>query len=125
MSSLLHLVRGWTHRHLRAVGQPVEIIRGHHCVRLQPLHFRDIAIRRPDGDRVHRDRLVGLQQINKRALCSLADRRSDSAALHGRHRWAALPRIRGDTERDHSRFRRRIADANADDVLTAAQGQIG
>jgi multidrug efflux pump len=31
----------------------------------------------------------------------LADRGADSAAVHGRHRRAAVPRIRRDAERDH------------------------
>ena len=48
-----------------------------------------------------------------------ADRRADSAAVHGRHRRAAVPRIRHHPQRDDSDVRRRFADADAHDVLQA------
>ena len=53
----------------------------------------------------------------------LADRRADPAAVHGRHRGAAVPRVRHHAERDHSDLGRRLADADADDVRAAAQAQ--
>ena len=44
----------------------------------------------------------------------------DPAAVHGRHRGPAVPRIRGHAERDDSAVRHHLADADADDVLAAA-----
>ena len=55
----------------------------------------------------------------------LADRGADSAAVHGRYRRPAVPRIRRHAERDDSDVRRRVADADADDVLQAAAAQAG
>ena len=49
-----------------------------------------------------------------------ADRRADSAAVHGRHRRPAVPGIRRYARRDDSGFRLRVADADADDVRQAA-----
>ena len=46
----------------------------------------------------------------------LADRGADSAAVHGRHRGPAVPRVRRHAERHHPGLRRGLADAHADDV---------
>ncbi len=59
-------------------------------------------------------------RLHHRVVDRLADRRADSAALHGRHRGPAVPRVRGDPERDHSAVGHHFADADADDVLAAA-----
>ena len=51
----------------------------------------------------------------------LADRGADSAALHGRHRGPAVPRIRGHPGGDDPGLGGGLADADADDVREAAQ----
>ncbi len=55
-------------------------------------------------------------RVHHRLADRLAHRRVDSAAVHGRHRGPAVPRVRGDVERDDSGLGRRFADADADDV---------
>ena len=49
-----------------------------------------------------------------------ADRSADPAAVHGRRRRAAVPRIRHHALRHHRDFRRRVADPGADDVRAHA-----
>ena len=55
-------------------------------------------------------------RVHHRLADRFADRGADSAAVHGRHRGPAVPRIRGDAERNHSGVGRGLADADADDV---------
>ena len=55
----------------------------------------------------------------------LADCRADSAAVHGRHRGPAFPRVRGHVQRDDSDVGGRFADADADDVRAAAEAYAG
>ena len=66
--------------------------------------------------------LKGSEQIGFTivSLTRLADRRADPAALHGRHRRPALPRVRRHAQRDDPGLGRRLADADADDVREAA-----
>ena len=52
-----------------------------------------------------------------------ADCGADSAVVHGRHRGAAVSRVRHHSERDDSGFRGRFADVHADDVLRVAAAQ--
>ena len=77
------------------------------------------------GEKPLQAALKGAEQIGFTiiSLTDFADRRADSAAVHGRHRRAVVPRIRRDFERHDSRFRRRLVDAHADDVLAAAQSE--
>ena len=65
--------------------------------------------------------LKGAEQIGFTivSLTRLADRRAHPAAVHGRHRGPAVPRVRGHAERDHPGLGRRLADAHADDVRPA------
>ena len=65
----------------------------------------------------------GTNRLHHYFADDFADRRADSAVVHGRHRWPVVPRIRRDVERDDSRFRLRFVDAHADDVLAFAQGE--
>ncbi len=44
---------------------------------------------------------LGPDRLHHRFVDGVADCRADSAAVHGRHRGPAVPRIRGDPERDH------------------------
>ena len=71
------------------------------------------------GEKPLQAALKGAEQIGFTIIVAdhFADRGADSAAVHGRHRRAIVPRIRHHLERDDSRFRRRFADAHADDVL--------
>ena len=55
-------------------------------------------------------------RLHHRLADHLADRRADSAAVHGRYRGPAVPRIRRHAERDHSGLGGGFADADADDV---------
>ena len=66
--------------------------------------------------------LQGLRadRLHDRLADRLADRGADSAAVHGRHRGPAVPRVRRDAERDHPGVGGRLADADADDVRQAA-----
>ena len=59
-------------------------------------------------------------RLHHRFADGFADRRADSAAVHGRHRRPPVPRVRRHAERDHSAFGDRFADPDADDVLAAA-----
>ena len=63
----------------------------------------------------------GADRLHDRVAERLADRGADPAAVHGRHRRAAVPRIRHHAERDDRGVGRRVADADADDVRQAAQ----
>ncbi len=64
-------------------------------------------------------------RLHDRFADDFADRGADSAALHGGYRRAAVPRICRHAERDDFRFRRRFADADADDVLAASAAHSG
>ncbi len=55
-------------------------------------------------------------RLHDRVAERLADRGADPAAVHGRHRRAAVPRVRRDAERHHRGLGHRVADAHADDV---------
>ena len=55
-------------------------------------------------------------RLHDRLADRFADRGADSAAVHGRHRRPAVPRIRGHAGRHHPGFGGRLADADADDV---------
>ncbi len=55
-------------------------------------------------------------RVHHRLAHRLAHRGADSAAVHGRHRGPAVPRVRGDVERDHPGLGDRFAHADADDV---------
>ncbi len=72
------------------------------------------ALQRRRADRLHHHLPDGL-----------ADRDAHPAAVHGRHRGPAFPRIRGHPGRHDSGLRRGIADADADDEREAAQAQTG
>jgi Cu/Ag efflux pump CusA len=56
-------------------------------------------------------------RFHNRFADDLADCRADSAALHGRHRRTAFPRVCNHAKRNHSRFGRGFSDAYADDVF--------
>ena len=77
------------------------------------------------GDSPAGRRAQGLRtdRLHHRLADRLADRRLDSAALHGRYRRPPLPRIRHHAQRNHSDLGRCFADADADDVLQAAAHQ--
>ena len=55
----------------------------------------------------------------------LADRGADSAAVHGRHRRPAVPRVRGHAGGDDPGVGGGVADADADDVREAAAAYAG
>ena len=55
-------------------------------------------------------------RLHDRLPDRLADRGADPAAVHGRYRRPAVPRVRGDAERDDPRVGGGVADADADDV---------
>ena len=76
---------------------------------ITPLHRGGREAARRRAERLRADRL------HDHLADDLADRRADSAAVHGRHRGPAVPRIRGDAQRDDSGVRGRLADADADD----------
>ena len=63
---------------------------------------------------------LGTDRIHHRFADGVADRGADPAAVHGRHRGTAVPRVRRDAERDHSAVGGDFADADADDVRAAA-----
>ena len=54
----------------------------------------------------------------------VADRGADSTAVHGRYRWPALPRVRGDAVGDDSGLGGGVVDADADDGVEAAEAQV-
>ena len=58
----------------------------------------------------------GADRLHDRVADRLAHRGADSAALHGRHRRPAVPRVRGHAQRHDPRVGGRVADADADDV---------
>ena len=58
-------------------------------------------------------------RLHHRVADRLAHRRADSAAVHGRHRRAPVPRVRRHLERHDSGVGGRVADADADDVRQA------
>ena len=58
-------------------------------------------------------------RLHDRLADRLADRGAHPAALHGRHRGPAVPRVRRHAERRHPGLRGRLADADADDVRQA------
>ena len=60
---------------------------------------------------------LGADRLHDRFADGFADRGADSAAVHGRHRGPAVPRIRGHAERHDSGVGGGFADADADDVL--------
>ena len=62
---------------------------------------------------------LGPDRIHHRFVDRVADRGADTAAVHGRHRGAAVPRIRGDLECDHPVFGGDLFNADADDVLAS------
>ena len=59
---------------------------------------------------------LGADRLHDRFADGLADRGADSAAVHGRHRGPAVPRIRRHAGGDDSGLGGRFADADADDV---------
>ena len=63
---------------------------------------------------------LGADRIHDRVADGFVDRRADSAFVHGRYRWAVVPRICGDFERDDFDVGGGIAFADADDVREAA-----
>ena len=77
------------------------------------------------GGQAARGRAQGLRadRLHDRVADRLAHRGPDPAALHGRHRRPALPRVRRDAERHDPGLGRRLADADADDVRQAASPQ--
>ena len=78
-----------------------------------------------EGEPPLRGRAQGLRadRLHDRVADRLADRGADPAAVHGRHRRPAVPRVRGHAERDDPGLRGRLADADADDVRAAAAAQ--
>ena len=75
-----------------------------------------------EGDSPLRGRPEGLgtDRLHHRFADGFADRGADSAAVHGRHRGPAVPRICRDAGRHHSGFGGGVADPDADDVRQAA-----
>ena len=67
----------------------------------------------------------GADRIHHRVAHHFADRGADSAVVHGRYRGPAVPRIRGHAGRNHSGFGGGFADADAHDVLQAAEAYAG
>ena len=65
----------------------------------------------------------GTNRLHHFVADHFADCGAHSAAVHGRRRRAAVPRICHHLERDDSRFRRRFADAHADDVRANSQSK--
>ena len=61
----------------------------------------------------------GADRLHHCVADGLAHRGADSAALHGRRRGPALPRVRRHPGGHHHHFRRGLADADADDVARA------
>ena len=62
-------------------------------------------------------------RVHDRLADGFADRRADSAVVHGRYRRPPVPRIRGHAGGDHSGFGCGLAELDADDVRQAAQAQ--
>ena len=59
---------------------------------------------------------LGADRLHHRVADRVADRGADSAAVHGRHRRPAVPRIRRHAGGDDPGLGGRLADADADDV---------
>ncbi len=78
-----------------------------------------------DGRQSTRRRAQGLRadRLHDSLADRLAHRRAHPAALHGRHRRPALPRVRRHPRRYHPRLGRRLPHAHADDVRAPAQAQ--
>ena len=68
---------------------------------------------------------VGADRVHDRVADRVADRGADSAAVHGRHRGPAVPRVCRDAGGDDPGLGGRLADADADDVRAAAEAQAG
>ena len=70
---------------------------------------------------------LGANRLHHRFPHRFPDRGFDSAAVHGRHRRPAFPRVRRDPERDHLGVRDRVLDPHAGDVrqTAAPQGRVG
>ena len=75
-----------------------------------------------EGEIAARSRAEGLEtdRLHDHFADGLADRRADSAAVHGRRGRAPVPRIRDHAGRDDRDFGGRLAHARADDVREAA-----
>ena len=67
----------------------------------------------------------GADRLHDPVADRVADRGADSAAVHGRHRRPAVPRVRRDAERHHPGLGVRVADADADDVRAASAAHAG
>ena len=66
------------------------------------------------------DEGLGADRLHHHLAHRLADRGADPAAVHGRRRRAAVPRIRDHARGDDRHFGRRLADAGADAVRQAS-----
>ena len=80
-----------------------------------------------EGEVAHggRAQRVGADRLYDSVADRFADRRADSAAVHGRYRGTPVPRVRHHAGGDHSDFGDGLADADADDVRAAAEAQTG
>ena len=78
-----------------------------------------------EGDAAARGGAEGLRadRLHDRLADRVADRRADPAAVHGRHRRPAVPRVRRHAQRHDPGLGGRVADADADDVRAAAAPQ--
>ena len=63
---------------------------------------------------------LGADRLHHHLADRLADRGADPAAVHGRRRGPAVPRVRRHAGGDHPDLGGRLADADADDVRAAA-----
>ena len=68
---------------------------------------------------------LGADRFHHHLADHFADRGADSAAVHGRHRRPVVPRVRRHAGGDDPGLGGRVADADADDVLEAAEAQAG
>ena len=80
-----------------------------------------------EGDGAHGGGAQGFRadRVHHFIADRFADRGADSAAVHGRYRGTAVPRIRDHAGGDHSDFGHGFADADADDVRAPAETQAG
>jgi hypothetical protein len=62
---------------------------------------------------------LGADRLHHHLADDLADRGADPAAVHGRRRRPAVPRVRDHARGHHRHLRRRVADAGADAVRQA------
>ncbi len=67
----------------------------------------------------------GTDRLHHHVAHRLVDRGADSALVHGRHHRPPVPRVRGDVERDHPHFRRRLPDPHPHAVRAAAAAYGG